>query len=200
MPQVRKLNRYISDKINWTPSERKGFFEQIIFKRYRPGTIVYHERDVYEHLFFVNRGSLCSVSHDDSLNPVVIQFAFENELITDLVSFVNRKPAKMALQSLEYTECIVIPKSAILWLYDNVEEGYKLARICYQNLYYRLALINRLNYLKTPEDRYRLMIEIYPKIRHRVTQRLQSSFIRIDPAYFTRLNLSTMGGRKSATD
>ncbi len=185
-----KLFATISDKIEWNQKERSGFEQQIFLKKYRAGDILTEENEICDRLFFINKGILCNISKIENSTPIVTRFAFENHLITDFFSFNTGGPSMSAIQALEDTECAVIPRSAIEWFYDNVGEGDRLGRIISERFYYLLCKISRLQYVKAPAERYKLMTELFPEVESRVSQRYRSFFLRIDPAYFTRLNLT----------
>ncbi len=190
MPGFYKLNAIISDKIKWNQREISGFNQQIFIKKYRAGDMLTEENEICDRLFFINKGLLCNISKIEHPSPFVTRFAFENHLITDLISFKTGQPAMSGIQALEDTECVVIPRTAVEWFYDNVEEGDKLGRIIFEKFYYLLCKIARFQYVKAPAERYRLMTELFPEVESRVNQRYRSFFLRIDPAYFTRLNLT----------
>ncbi len=190
MRSFRKLNATISDKIKWNQKERNGFEQQIFLKKYRAGDVLADENEICDRLFFINKGILCNISKIENPSPIVTRFAFENHLITDFVSFNTGRPSMSAIQALEDTECVVIPRSAVEWFYNNVGEGEKLGRIIFERFYYLLCKISRLQYVKAPAERYKLMTELFPEVESRVSQRYRSFFLKIDPAYFTRLNLA----------
>lgn len=184
-----KLSAFIATEAQWTEQEQHSFFELLIPKKYKAGATLCKQGDNCNKVFFVNSGLLYNVTHSDNDKDFVTHFATENTFITDIIAFVTGSPAMSTIKAAEDTEYIIIPRQAIDWMYDNVKEGNKFFRKQFEYFYLSLAKRSRLNYMKDPQERYKLMLEMYPGIDRRVSQRLLSSFIRVDPAYFNRLGL-----------
>ncbi|MGC4094653.1 MAG: hypothetical protein QM756_43405 [Polyangiaceae bacterium] len=100
---------------------------------------------------------------------------------------MNDPSSNTNLVALEDTDCIVIPRAALQWLYDNVEEGNKFGRIQHERILSLLVKRQRINYIKDPLERLGLLQEIYPGIEKRISQRFISALLKIDQAHFSRL-------------
>ena len=88
---------------------------------------------------------------------------------------------------MEDVEVIVMPRKAIEWGYENMEEGEKLGRLIAE--YYFTYLDTRIQhlYILSPIERYNLMSEIFSKIHNRVPQHMIASYLGITPIHLSRI-------------
>lgn len=88
---------------------------------------------------------------------------------------------------MEPTEVTVLPKEAIGWGYDHLQEGQKLGRLIAE--FYFTYLDERIEHLYTlsPIQRYELMNQIFPNIHNRVPQHMIASYLGITPIHLSRI-------------
>lgn len=187
MENFKKLDQFISSIINWTKEEKLSFFEQLSIKKYKAGEYLIKEKEFCNKLFFINKGLVSIVLKDKEGNSITTNFIAENNFATSMLAFLNKQTSRVFLLALEDIHCIEISRPALNWLYENVKEGNKFGRIQFELLHDWLNKRQSLNYITEPIERYRLMLMMYPGIEKRVSQKIISSFLRIDPAHFSRL-------------
>jgi CRP-like cAMP-binding protein len=114
-------------------------------------------------------------------------FALENQFIGDYGSFLQRKPSIYHLQALEAVEAVVMPRAAIEWGYQYLEQGDRLGRLIAE--YYFIYLDNRIQnlYASDPAARYATIEQIFPNIHNRAPQHMIASYLGITPVHLSRL-------------
>ena len=88
---------------------------------------------------------------------------------------------------MEPTEVTVLPREAVEWGYQNLNQGEKLGRLIAE--YYFTYLDKRIEHLYTltPFERYDLMNQIFPNIHNRVPQHMVASYLGITPIHLSRI-------------
>ena len=116
-----------------------------------------------------------------------IHFALENQFIADYSSFIRQQPSIYTLQAIEEMEVVVLPRSAIEWGYQNLQEGQKLGRLIAE--FYFIYQDNRIknSYSRTPKERYDTITEVFPNIHNRVPQHMIASYLGITSVHLSRL-------------
>lgn len=189
MSDYDQLDALMSRIINWTDEEKAPFFAQLSTKNYKGGEYLIRENEFCDKIFFINSGLVSIDLKDNEGNSIATNFIAENNFATSMVAFLTKRPSRVFLLALEDIECMVISWQALQWLYENVQEGNKFGRIQFEVLHDGLCKRQGLTYITEPAERYKVMLDMYPGIEKRVSQKVISSFLRIDTAHFSRLKL-----------
>ena len=138
-------------------------------------------------IFFINKGIIrVTITGNDGVEHT-IHFALENQFIADYSCFILRERSLYTLQSIEDTEVVIMPRSAIEWGYNNLQQGDKLGRLIAE--YYFIYQDNRIRnlYARTPKERYDSITDVFPNIHNRVPQHMIASYLGISPVHLSRL-------------
>lgn len=121
-----------------------------------------------------------------------IHFALENQFIADYSSFILKQTSLYTLQALEDLNVVVLPREAIDWGYQNMEQGDKLGRLIAE--YYFIYQDNRIknSYARTPKERYDTIDHVFPNIHNRVPQHMIASYLGVSPVHLSRLKSAAM--------
>jgi len=116
-------------------------------------------------------------------------FGFENWWLGDVSSFVNQTPSLINTQFLENTTLLTITAKNHLDLFEKSQ--------CFREYTYKLrskastASVLKLSGLsESARTRYKVLLEKYPKIQQRVSQKQIASFLQITPEALSRLRRS----------
>lgn len=74
---------------------------------------------ICKHLYFVNKGCLRVYGFDKKGNEVTSKFAFEDNLITTLTSFIDQKPSRDGLVSMQNSEVLKIDRTSFFSLIEK---------------------------------------------------------------------------------
>ncbi|MCI5081406.1 MAG: Crp/Fnr family transcriptional regulator [Saprospiraceae bacterium] len=184
---MKAVRAAIGSMIEATEAELNGFLAKAERKTFARKALLSQPGKVANEVFFIEQG-IVRVTITD-LNGVehTTHFALENQFIADYRSFLLQQKAVYALQALEQTRAIILPRSAIDWGYEHLKEGEKLGRTIAE--YYFNYLDTRIEYLytKSPKERYDQIGEIFPNIHNRVPQHMIASYLGITPVHLSRL-------------
>ena len=91
-------------------------------------------------------------------------FFFENAWYTDFESFIQGNPASENIQALEKTEVLLLSRTSMLELFEQIPKFEKFGRLIAENAFLGVKARNNSFLNQTPEERYRELIESRPKV------------------------------------
>lgn len=112
-------------------------------------------------------------------------FAVQDWWITDMDSFINRKPALLSIKALETSGVIEWSFDWLEELYDKFPKFERFFRILFQNAYIREQRRVLHNISLTTEERYRQFVESYPAIVKKITQKQIASYLGVTPEFLS---------------
>lgn len=148
--------------------------------------------------FFLNQGSTCKyggfvlkgcfrnyVTSSEG-KEVNTQFSFENWWVGDLGSFVNQEPAKINVQALEDSDLLVITAKQYNSLLDASPCFAKYTHKLRSNAHLS-AVLRSSNLSENANTKYQILLENFPKIETRISQKNIASYLQISPEALSRL-------------
>lgn len=149
--------------------------------------ILISEGDRCPHIYFVEKGALCSFLTTDTGEAHVVQFALEGYWISDLYSFFSEKPAIYTIEALEDCQLLALDKTGFQTACDRLPKVERFFRLLIQNAYvhaqYRIAR----TFSADAEQRYLELLEEQPDIVQRVPQFLIASYLGVKPQSLSRI-------------
>ena len=184
---MEQIKQVIKSMITISDDEMQAFLEQTTLKTFKRNDLLSDAGNIPNELFFVNKGIIRVLITDHLGTEHTIHFALENQFIADYSNFILKETSFYSLQTLEETEVLVFPRSAIEWGYKNLSEGQKMGRLIAE--YYFIFQDNRIknNYIRTAKQRYDNISSVFPNIHNRVPQHMIASYLGISPIHLSRL-------------
>ena len=181
------LKAAISEMITISESEAEGFMSKCYRRAFKKKDILSEDYKIIDEVYFIEKGIIRVKIYDLNGSEHTIHFAIENQFIADYRAFLTREKSRYQLEAMEPTQVIVLPKEAIEWGYEHMQEGEKLGRLIAE--YYFTYLDRRIEHLYTlsPLERYDLMNQIFPDIHNRVPQHMIASYLGITPIHLSRI-------------
>ena len=184
MEQIRQVMKQM---INISDDELDAFLSKTHLKIFQKHDILSKPGNIPNDIIFINKGLIRVLITDQNGTEHTIHFALENQFIADYSNFILEQPSFYALQAIEDTEVIILPRQAITWGYEHLKEGQKMGRLIAE--YYFIYQDSRIknNYIRTPKERYDNITEVFPNIHNRVPQHMIASYLGITPIHLSRL-------------
>jgi len=161
--------------------------------------IIFSSGEICNKIFFINEGLCRSMIFDSSGNEHTILFSVQGDFVGDYSSYLKVRASTFTIQALEKTEGILIPRTTIDAVFDEVPDGYKLGRILIERYYIKLQELMEARRGKDPlemynhlDSIYNHLDSIYPDIKHRVPQNIMASFLGIASVHWSRLKSKEM--------
>jgi CRP-like cAMP-binding protein len=184
MEQLRQTIRHM---IAISDDELQGLLDSCFLKTFRRKELLSQPGKVCDEIFFIKKGIIRVIIDDKNGQENTVHFALENQFNADYGSFIQQTPSIYSLQALEITDTVVLPRAAIDWGYQNLQQGDRLGRMIAE--YYFIYLDNRIQnlYANNPKERYDGINQIFPNIHNRAPQHMIASYLGITPIHLSRL-------------
>ncbi|MCC5946584.1 MAG: cyclic nucleotide-binding domain-containing protein, partial [Bernardetiaceae bacterium] len=124
-----KIREAIKQMIRISEEELDSFLSQTSIKTFKRKSLLGRPGIIPDKIFFINQGIIRVFITDNQGNEHTTHFALENQFISDYSNFMLRQNGFYTLEALEETEVVILPRSAIEWGYQNLNEGQKIGRL-----------------------------------------------------------------------
>jgi CRP-like cAMP-binding protein len=181
------LLNYFSRLIQLNKEEKELVMQKFRPRLYRKKQYALQEGDICRQMNFVVRGCLRMYKIDDGGGTHILQFAPENNWITDLGSFYTEAPSELTIDALEDTMVLQISHDHLITLYTEAQKFHRIFRVLIENSYVSLQKRLLQTISSTAQDRYQYFIETYPHLVNRLPQTQIASFLGITPEFLSRL-------------
>lgn len=144
--------------------------------------------EVAGHVYFVVKGLLRYYFTDPATGEERTgQFFDEGRLFTDATSFLSQTPATQAIQALEASVVLCVPRPALYAAYAQDHAIERFGRLMVEEAL--MGSQRRSTNLLTlaPEDRYRTFMALRPEVARRVPQYLIASYLGLTPEGLSRI-------------
>jgi CRP-like cAMP-binding protein len=175
--QILPLKQHEKDEIRAIARQRTIRKRQFILQ----------EDDVCKHYTFVVTGCFRMFSVDKKGIEHNIQFAAENDWISDIGSFFSEKPSKLFIDAIEPSTILQIGKKDLLKLYTDSLKFNRNFRVIIENKYVELQNRVLQNISSTAEERYTVFIEQYPHLSNRLPSTQIASYLGVTPEFLSKV-------------
>lgn len=189
---MEQLRHVMKQMISVTDEELDVFLRGVKTKTVKRKVILSQTDVIPNEIFFINKGIIRVLITDSLGVEHTIHFALENQFIADYSNFILQQPSYYTLETLEETQVVILPRTAIEWGYQNLTDGQKMGRLIAE--YYFIYQDERIKnmYVRTAKQRYDNITNVFPNIHNRVPQHMIASYLGITPIHLSRLKKATL--------
>ena len=148
---------------------------------------ILQEGMVCKHYAFVVKGCFRMYGMDENGGEHNIQFAAENDWITDIGSFYSDKPSKLYIEALEPSTILQIEKLDLYFLFISIPKISRIFKVIIENKYVELQNRVLQNISSTAQQRYLSFLEQYPNLAQRLPNIHIASYLGITPEFLSKL-------------
>ena len=161
----------------------KCFVERKIKRR----GFILQQGDVCVNFTFVVSGCLKMYAVDKDGREHNLQFAAENDWITDLSGFYSEKASTVFIEAIERSEILQIKHDDLLYLYVTYHKIDHNFRVIIEQKY--IEIQNRVlqNISSTAEERYTTFLQQYPNLSNRLPNTQIASYLGITPEFLSKI-------------
>lgn len=176
-----------NSKILLTEEEQELIKNYLTLKKLRKKQYLLQEGDVCKCVAFVEKGALRLYKVNEDGSEHIVQFALEDQFLTDLYSFFTNEPSIYNIDAIEETELVLITRSASDELRKRSpkyqEFIFQATSEAYIQLERRMTSVISL----TLEERYKELTTHYPNIIQRLPQHMIASYMGLTPETLSRV-------------
>jgi CRP-like cAMP-binding protein len=149
-------------------------------------TILLKEGEIAKKIYFIEKGCF-RLSFNNDGKDITFQFFFEGEGISSAESFRYTQPSLYSIESLESSIVHSLTKADYFTIIENsllIKQNIEEQTV-QRLLYIEKLFLSRIK--NSPEERYKELLEQYPKILQRVPQHYIASFLGITSVSLSRI-------------
>jgi CRP-like cAMP-binding protein len=166
---------------SWSKVEEKFTFQYL-----KKGELLTRNGEVCKQVSFINRGLLRMFYLVDG-KEICTAFAKENDYLAQYDSFLTKQPSPGSIDALEDCELINLSYDNVQALYTEEPVFQIFGRKIAEMLFLMISSQTNSLLTRTPEERYKAVIDEEPYIIQRVPQYMIASYIGITPEHLSRL-------------
>jgi len=193
IPSISALENLFQHFKNVLPlkeNEKNELRSRIRERQIRRKQFVLQQDDVCKHYTYVVNGCFRMFSVDSKGAEHNIQFAAENDWISDIGSFYSDKPSKLYIEAIEPSLVLQIEKTDLLFLYTNFSRINRNFRVIIENKFVELQNRVLQNISSTAEERYTTFLEQYPDLFNRLPSTQIASYLGVTPEFLSKVRKS----------
>jgi len=179
----------IDKLINTIKNDKRNsaqFQEIFVEKEIASKTVLLHEGDISNNIYFIKKGCLREWFNKDG-KDITFQFFFERQPVASIDSFMNQKPSLFTIESIEPSTVLTITKEnfeELLLNYPEFNTGFQ--DFIFQRFRnYGQLFLSRIK--DTPQERYSDLLKNHPEIIKRVPQHYIASYLGVTPISLSRI-------------
>jgi len=184
---VQQLIGYFKHLFRFDDKECDEIANRLSERKVRRNQYILQEGDVCRHFTFVVAGCFKMFAIDKNGKEHNLQFAAENDWITDLSSFYSEKVSNVFIEAIEHSEILQIKHDDLLYLYVHYHKIDHNFRVIIEQKY--IELQNRVlqNISSTAEERYTAFLQQYPNLSNRLPNTQIASYLGITPEFLSKI-------------
>jgi CRP-like cAMP-binding protein len=184
---IEKLIAYFDNLVPLTDEEQEKLSKRVSERRIKRRQFLLQEGDICKHYNFIIEGCCKMYGVDDKGGEHNIQFAAENDWITDIGSFHSDSPSKLYIEAIEPTIVLQIAKPDLIFFYEDNITFNRNFRVLVENKFVELQNRVLQNISSTAEERYRAFIAQYPQLYNRLPSTQIASYLGITPEFLSKI-------------
>jgi len=148
--------------------------------------IIHKEGTICHHLFLIEKGVARAFYYKEA-KDITAHFALENEVITAIDSFIQRKSSRYTIELLEDSDIIAISHQDLHQLLQEKPHYEKYTRIFLEQVYIELAERIEDLLFHNAKQRYDKLIKKSPNLIQRIDLQYIASYLGITQETLSRI-------------
>jgi hypothetical protein len=183
---TEKLTAYLKRNLNLETDLIEKFVSEFSFEKIKSKEYFLTIGSICNKIAFINRGAMYCVYNKDGIDRID-EFSFENEFITDYLSFLTGIPADKDIICIEDCDLLTINKTSLEKLYKEDIRFERLGRLMAEGLFINWHLKAKSLFMDDAETRYYKLTSNKPDLVQRVPQYMIASYLNVTPETISRI-------------
>jgi CRP-like cAMP-binding protein len=188
---MKRVIRNIQKIFNPSKEELDAFRKSLKVVHLNKNHFFLREGEVCQSMAFLEQGSM-RLFYDAEDREVCNDFYFENSIVGSFASFLSETPSIVNIAAIEDCELLVFSRESTMDLIHQYPSLKRLANVVIEEHLIRTERREAELLKYPPEDRYRLLLEIHPKIFSRIPLYFVASYLNITPETLSRYRKKSM--------
>lgn len=182
-PIIEQFNKHLP----FTDEEVTLMETRTLMRKIKRRQMILQEGLICKHYSFVMKGCFRMYGIDENGKEHNLQFAAENDWITDIGSFYSDKPSKLYVEAIEPSVILQIEKLDLYFLFISIPKLTRIFKVIIEDKY--IELQNRVlqNISSTAQQRYLSFLEQYSNLALRLPNTQIASYLGITPEFLSKI-------------
>lgn len=156
-------------------------------RRIKRRQFILQEGDICKHYTFVSDGCLKLYKIDLNGKERNLQFAIENEWISDLGSFYSETSSEVYIEALEQSTILQIERKDLYYLYTHYQNIDRRFRVVIENSFIYLQKRMFQNISATAEEKYLYFYNTRRNLFNRISNVQIASYLGVTPEFLSTI-------------
>jgi CRP/FNR family transcriptional regulator, anaerobic regulatory protein len=156
-------------------------------RRIKRRQLILQEGDVCKHYTFVSEGCLKLYKIDQRGKERNLQFAIEDEWISDLGSLYSETPSDVYIEALEQSTILQIEVKDLVYLYTHFPNIDRRFRVVIENSFIYLQKRMFQNISATAEEKYLFFFNTRRNLFNRISNVQIASYLGVTPEFLSTI-------------
>lgn len=180
------LFHYLRRFDNISPEQMDIILTYLEVRTYDKKQIILNKGEVENHFNIVIKG-LARKYFSVGKKEITLQLAIEGHFIHSEISFIQRCPSDMIIETLEPTILVSITHDKLQALLEDHPQFEHTTRMLISDMYVKKSKRYYSQSLLSTRERFLEYLQTHPDMLQRVPQKYLASFLNIKPETFSRL-------------
>ncbi len=164
------------------------FLEKIIKRKvYKKNSYFIEPNKVCSKLGFISKGAFRVFNIDVNGNEMTNWLSIDNDIITEIFSFIKQTPSQEYIQSLEDTTIYYITFNDLEMVYKKIPDFHIFMKLTYEDILVDLKQNIFANIHKTATERYETLLAKKPQLFQQVSLKYIASFLGMTDSTLSRI-------------
>ena len=184
---TNNLLQYFDSYLPLDEHEKEALLDRVAERTIKRRQFILQHGDVCRHYTFVVSGCFKMYGVDKNGSEHNIQFAAEDDWISDIGSFHSEKASSLYIEAMEPATILQIEKKNLIYLYTNYPKFDRNFRVIIENKFVELQNRVLQNISSTSEERYLSFLDQYPTLSNRIPNTQIASYLGITPEFLSKI-------------
>jgi CRP-like cAMP-binding protein len=181
------IDQFVSRYITLTGDDWDFFHSLLKHRSLRKKQFLLKEGEICDFEAFILKGCIRTYYLDKEGVETILLFAVEEWWVSDIISFSERVPSNLFIETVEDSELLTIDYPAKMRLFEKIPAFERMFRLLLQR---SLGVLQQRFYAsvsQTAEERYRQFLDKYPQVAQRVPQHQIARYIGVSPEFLSKI-------------
>ena len=185
--ETNQIISYFDSYLSLDETEKEELINRLSERRIKRRQFILQENDTCKHFTFVIEGCFKMYAVDRNGYEHNLQFAAENDWITDIGSLHNEKPSQLYIEAIEPSLILQITKNDLWYLYNRYPKFDRNFRVIIENKFIELQSRVLQNISSTAQERYKIFLSQYATLANRLPNTQIASYLGITPEFLSKI-------------
>lgn len=187
MDGSQQLLAYMTAAFPLNEKETEEVYSLFTERKIKRRGYLLQQGDICKHFSFVISGCFKMYAIDQAGKEYNLEFAIENEWITDLSSFYSEMPGSVFIEAIEPCTVLQISRPNLIYCYEYYWKFNSIFRIITERKYIQLQNRTLQNISVTAEERYVNFTKQFPKLVGRLPNTQIASYLGITSEFLSKI-------------